>query len=127
MMSIKEKWAPIFILLVLLSFWMAACTPAATPAPAATQPAVEETEPEVVETKPVMEEPLPPESSGGTLAVGISVETETLDPGDAVYIAEQFVVMNIFDTLVAMDPQGELHPWLATEWGIPLPGQLERL
>ena len=24
--------------------------------------------------------------------------------------------MNVFDTLVAMDPQGELHPWLATEW-----------
>lgn len=59
---------------------------------------------------------MPPEASGGTLAVGISVEPETLDPGDAVYIAEQFVVMNIFDTLVAMDPQGELYPWLATEW-----------
>ncbi len=115
-MLIKEKRVPIFLLLVLLSFWVAACTPTATPAPAATQPAVEETEPEVVETKPVAEEPLPPEASGGTLSVGISVEPETLDPGDAVYIAEQFVVMNIFDTLVAMDPQGELHPWLATEW-----------
>ena len=63
-----------------LSFWLAACAPAATPAPEVTQPAVEETAPEVVETKPVVEEPLPPEPSGGTLAVGISVEPETLDP-----------------------------------------------
>lgn len=112
----RKEWIPVFLLLVLLSSWMAACAPAATPAPAVTQPAVEETAPVVVETKPLIEEPMPPEAGGGTLTVGISVEPETLDPGDAVYIAEQFVVMNIFDTLVVMDPQGELYPGLATEW-----------
>jgi len=55
-------------------------------------------------------------NGGGTLSIGISVEPETLDPGDAVYIAEQFVIMNLFDTLITMDPKGDLHSGLATSW-----------
>ncbi len=129
-MYLRRKWTSTFLLLVLLSLWLAACAPAGTPAPAAPQPAVEETSAEPVApqpaveetaaeplgTEPAAEQPQAASSGGGTLSVGLSVEPETLDPGDAFYIAEQFVVMNIFDSLVAMDPQGELHPWLATEW-----------
>lgn len=115
-MIIKREWSIALVFLLLMSFMLVACTPVSTPAPEATQPPIEETEPVVSETQPISEVTQPPSAGGGTLSIGISVEPETLDPGDAFYIAEQFVVMNIFDTLVAMDPQGELHPWLATEW-----------
>jgi peptide/nickel transport system substrate-binding protein len=112
----KKVWLPAFVLLMLLSVWLPACTPTATPASVSTQPVVEETAPQVDENQPVQETPQIPALGGGNLSIGISVEPETLDPGDAVYIAEQFVLMNIFDTLLAMDPQGELHPWLAIDW-----------
>lgn len=115
----RKNWNLLFTVLLLLSFLLTACAPTATMAPAATQMVAEESTPEAPETaepQPAPEEPQISKTGGGTLAIGLSVEPETLDPGDAVYIAEQFVVMNIFDTLVAMDPQGELHPWLATAW-----------
>lgn len=57
-----------------------------------------------------------PAVSGGTLTLGIPVEPETLDPGDAVYVQEQFILMNIFDSLLSISPDGELHPSLATTW-----------
>ena len=57
-----------------------------------------------------------PAVSGGTLTLGIPIEPETLDPGDAVYVQEQFILMNIFDSLLSISPDGELHPGLASAW-----------
>ena len=57
-----------------------------------------------------------PAVSGGTLTLGIAIEPETLDPGDAVYVQEQFILMNIFDSLLSISPDGELHPALAVAW-----------
>lgn len=54
--------------------------------------------------------------SGGVLTIGIPVEPETLDPGDAVYVQEQFILMNLFDSLLSMAPDGSLHPGLASAW-----------
>lgn len=54
--------------------------------------------------------------SGGVLTVGIPVEPETLDPGDAVFVQEQFILQSLFDSLLSMGPDGSLHPALATSW-----------
>ena len=57
-----------------------------------------------------------PVASGGILTVGIAVEPETLDPGDAVYVQEQFILMSLFDSLLSMASDGSLHPSLASTW-----------
>lgn len=64
--------------------------------------------PEVPAEAPVM--------AGGVLTIGIPIEPETLDPGDAVYVQEQFILMNLFDSLLSISPDGELHPGLASAW-----------
>jgi len=92
--------------LMLIGLLLAACGggPQATEAPAS-----ETTE----EAAPATEAPA---VSGGVLTVGIPVEPETLDPGDAVYVYEQFILMSIFDSLLSISPEGELYPALATAW-----------
>ena len=101
----------VMALVLIASVLLSACgaQPQSTAAPATEQVAPAETQ-----------SPVTPQentgSEGGTLSIGMSVEPETLDPGDAVYIAEQFVIMNLFDTLITMDPKGDLHPGLATSW-----------
>jgi peptide/nickel transport system substrate-binding protein len=55
-------------------------------------------------------------AAGGSLTIGLGSEPETLDPGDAVYVQEQFVLISLFDSLLAMAPDGTLHPGLATAW-----------
>lgn len=94
--------------LMLIGLLLTACggAPADTEAPAAdaTEASAEATEAPVEET------------SGGTLTIGLPVEPETLDPGDAVYVQEQFILMNLFDSLLSISPDGELHPGLATAW-----------
>jgi peptide/nickel transport system substrate-binding protein len=57
-----------------------------------------------------------PAEVGATLRVGIGAEPETLDPGDAVMVQEQFVLINLFDSLLAMGPDASLHPALAESW-----------
>lgn len=57
-----------------------------------------------------------PVASGGILTVGIPVEPETLDPGDGVYVQEQFIAMNLFDSLLSIAPDGALHAGLASAW-----------
>lgn len=92
--------------LMLIGLLLAACGggPQATEAPASetTEEAASATE--------------APAVSGGVLTVGIPVEPETLDPGDAVYVYEQFILMSIFDSLLSISPEGELYPALATAW-----------
>jgi ABC-type transport system substrate-binding protein len=62
-----------------------------------------------------------PEVSGGVLTVGMPIEPETLDPGDAVYVQEQFIAMNLFDSLLSISPDGSA-PWsrhcMGTECGL---------
>jgi len=77
--------------------------------------------PAAVSTEPQAEAPAATEGSvempsGGVLNIGIPIEPETLDPGDAIYVQEQFILMNLFDSLLSMAPDGSLHPALATEW-----------
>lgn len=83
--------------------------------PATETPSVEETSTAPATEAPVTatEEPVAP---GGVLTVGIPVEPETLDPGDAVYVQEQFILQSLFDSLLSISPDGELHPGLATKW-----------
>jgi peptide/nickel transport system substrate-binding protein len=102
-------------LLVLASLFLAACggntpaTSAATQAPAVTQA------PEAT-AAPATEAATQAPVSGGTLTVGIPIEPETLDPGDAVYVQEQFILQSLFDSLLTIDKDGNLHPGLATDW-----------
>lgn len=58
------------------------------------------------------------QSAGNALTVGLGSEPETLDPGDAVYVQEQFILISLFDSLLAMAPDGTLHPGLASEWEV---------
>jgi peptide/nickel transport system substrate-binding protein len=96
--------------IVLTSMVLAACgptTPAATEAPAVTEA------PSATEVPAATATPNP---AGGVLTIGIPIEPETLDPGDAVYVQEQFILMNLFDSLLSVAPDGSLHPGLATSW-----------
>jgi peptide/nickel transport system substrate-binding protein len=105
----SRKYFVLLTLLVIVSI-LAACAPAATEAPAAEEPASEATEASAEATDPAAA------GSGGVLTIGLPVEPETLDPGDAVYVQEQFILMNLFDSLLSISPDGELHPGLATAW-----------
>ncbi len=58
------------------------------------------------------------QSNGGTLTIGLAVEPISLDPAAGLYIPEQFLVQQIYDSLVYSDPEQNLHPGLATEWEI---------
>ena len=103
----SRKYFMLLTLLVIVSM-LAACAPA----PAVEEPAAEATEAPASEATEARAE----EASGGTLTIGLPVEPETLDPGDAVYVQEQFILMNLFDSLLSISPDGELHPGLATAW-----------
>jgi peptide/nickel transport system substrate-binding protein len=103
----SRKYFLLLTLLVIVSM-LAACAPA----PAVEEPAAEATEAPASEATEAPAE----EASGGTLTIGLPVEPETLDPGDAVYVQEQFILMNLFDSLLSISPDGELHPGLATAW-----------
>lgn len=55
-------------------------------------------------------------AGGGTLRIGLATEPVSLDPAAGLYIAEQFVLMNIFDPLIWADQDNNLHPGLAVAW-----------
>jgi peptide/nickel transport system substrate-binding protein len=100
-------------LLVLLSMVLSACAQAApaTEAPAAEVPAAEAPAAEA----PAAEAPAV-DLNGGVLNIGLGSEPETLDPGDAVYVQEQLILLNMFDSLLSTGPDGELYPALALSW-----------
>ena len=85
-----------------------------------TSPATEKPSMEEPTAAPATEAPVAateePVASGGILTIGIPIEPETLDPGDAVYVQEQFILQSLFDSLLSVSPDGALHPALATEW-----------
>ncbi|MGE5374791.1 MAG: ABC transporter substrate-binding protein, partial [Bacteroidota bacterium] len=106
--------------LVLASLFLSACggnvpaTSAATQPAAATEAAVTQA-PEAT-AAPATEASTQAAVAGGTLTVGIPIEPETLDPGDAVYVQEQFILQSLFDSLLNIDKDGNLHPGLAAKW-----------
>ena len=77
---------------------------------------VEEVEVTRVVTEEVQVEVPAEANEGGTLTIGLQTEPVSLDPAAGLFIAERFLLMDIFDTLVAVDQAGELHPGLATSW-----------
>ena len=86
----------------------AAKAPAATSAPAATLvPAT---------AAPTLAPTAMPDLKGGTVTIGIANEPQTLDPGAAVMVQEQMILLNLFDSLLATAPDGTLHPGLALSW-----------
>jgi peptide/nickel transport system substrate-binding protein len=101
--------------LVLASLFLAACGGNIPATPAATQPSAA-TQALDMTSAPTTEAPTQAPVSGGTLTVGIPIEPETLDPGDAVYVQEQFVLQSVFDSLLTIDQDGNLHPGLASDW-----------
>lgn len=54
--------------------------------------------------------------SGGTLRIGLATEPVSLDPAKGIFIAEQWLLMNLYDTLVRSDQDNTLYPGLATAW-----------
>jgi peptide/nickel transport system substrate-binding protein len=99
-MFAKQRFMILLALLAVAGLMLAACVAPPT-ADSTAQPANAEAA-----------EPM----AGGVLTIGLGSEPETLDPGDAVYVQEQFLLMNLFDSLLAMAPDGTLHPGLASAW-----------
>ncbi len=54
--------------------------------------------------------------SGGVLKIGAATEPGSLDPHRTDDTATRNVFENVYDTLLAWSPEGELLPSLATEW-----------
>ncbi len=55
-------------------------------------------------------------ATGGVLTIGLATEPVSLDTAKGLYIAEQWLDMNVYDTLIRADQDGSLHPGLATSW-----------
>ncbi len=91
--------APVALIVAVALLLLAACAPA-QPAQAPSEAAA-----------------APGESAaGGAMTLGLATEPVSLDPAAGLYIAERFILMSLFDSLVAMAPDGSLHPGLATAW-----------
>lgn len=97
-MLLKKQFLVLLTLLIAASLVISACGAPAAPAPSSA-PGEDAAA-----------------STGGVLTIGLGSEPETLDPGDAVYVQEQFILINLFDSLLAMSPDGELYPGLASAW-----------
>ncbi len=101
--------------LIVLSFVLVitalsiACAPVPTPAssqpPASTQPPVS-TQPPASSQQPVKD----------TLVVAQNIDASTLDPQKQGKMPDMNILINIFDTLMTRDANGQLTPSLATEW-----------
>lgn len=110
--------AKILALIIIFAAVLSACGTAA-PAEAPKGEAAPTTAAEAAPTTAPAEAPTAaPEGPvpGGTATVGLGSEPETLDPGDAVYIQEQFVLISLFDSLLSTAPDASLHPGLALSW-----------
>lgn len=56
------------------------------------------------------------QTPGGSLTIGLSIEPVTLDPAGGLYIPEQFLIQQIYDSLIYADQDLNYAPGLATEW-----------
>lgn len=55
---------------------------------------------------------------GGQLGIGLDLEPDSLDPAITPYAVSHTIMMNIFDTLVWRDTEGNFQPGLAESWEI---------
>ena len=55
---------------------------------------------------------------GGQLSIGLDLEPDSLDPAITPYAVSHTIMMNIFDTLVWRDTEGNFVPGLAESWEI---------
>lgn len=53
---------------------------------------------------------------GGTLVFGDYLEPPGLDPGGLCNVACHTVAMHMYDSLLAMDTEFTIYPWIATSW-----------
>ena len=58
------------------------------------------------------------QTPGGSLTIGLSIEPITLDPAGGLYIPEQFLIQQIYDSLIYADQDLNYAPGLATEWSV---------
>ena len=94
-----ERTKRVITVFVLVGLALAACqapTPVATPTPAPT--------------------PTPQIQSGGALVMGLNASPETLDPAKALGVQEASVMRQLYDTMVYVDGNHQLHAGLATHW-----------
>ncbi|MHB8600586.1 MAG: ABC transporter substrate-binding protein [Ktedonobacteraceae bacterium] len=61
---------------------------------------------------------------GGNLKVGLDSDVVTLDPLKSTALYDREVMLNIYDTLVALDAHNNIVPDLATSWSYTTPTQL---
>lgn len=120
-----------FVLLLIASLLLGACTPAAAPEaqepeeaePVEEAPAVEE---EPAAEEPAAEEPAeteeetPAEDSkvGGTLVYALNTEPDSLDPHKASQISFVIVGYYMGGSLVTKDVEGNYVPYLAESWEV---------
>lgn len=92
----------------LLIFLLFAALVAGCSAPGASTPA----------SGPAAEGETASSASGGDLTIGLAIEPITLDPALVLYIPDNLIARNLYDTLVHVDPEGTVQPGLATEWSV---------
>ncbi|NJN18846.1 MAG: hypothetical protein HC822_22605 [Oscillochloris sp.] len=78
--------------------------PAATAAPAAEQPAASE--------------PAPAPAAGGTVTIGLDSEPPTMDPHASPSAITFFITASVGESLLYLDENRELKPWLAETWEV---------
>ncbi|MCC6188472.1 MAG: glutathione ABC transporter substrate-binding protein [Anaerolineales bacterium] len=132
----KSRTLPVFSLLVIVALLLAACggTPTTT---SPTQPAAQPTEPES-ESQPTeppaqptealaasevpagTEAPAATEASatGGNLIYVLPTDIASLDPHALIETVSGMVDLQMFETLLALLPDGSVGPRLATEWSV---------
>ncbi len=92
-----------------------AAQPTATTAAEASPEATETTAaPEATATSELVAEGV----QGGSLVIGMAGEPPGLDPGGLCNVNCHTVVMHMFDSLLAMDTEFNVYPWLATSWSL---------
>jgi peptide/nickel transport system substrate-binding protein len=112
--------------LILVALLFSACGPAApapTKVPVATEASAATEAPTVVAQPPsptqasTVAPTTPPQpQAGGDLMMGLNAEPATLDPATAFMEQEATVMRQIYDTLVYVDADHQLHAGLATSW-----------
>ncbi len=111
----KQRTRFVLLGIVTILCLLTSCAPAPTQT-AATQPPAGATAVPPLAATQAPAPTVPSIPTGGTLTIGMANEPQTLDPGAAVYVQEQFVLMNLFDSLLSLAPDGSLHPGLAISW-----------
>jgi peptide/nickel transport system substrate-binding protein len=70
--------------------------------------------------------PAPTPTPGGTLTFATDSQPDCLDPAFSPVDVTALVDRNIFDSLVAMTPEGKAEPWLAEKWTMSPDGKTYR-